>query len=140
MTNVRTRAEIIAELNEMKTRIDEILEQLGIEKNKAPDEIEDCLKKLRISPRYKGFEYLKIITKIRIKNPKITLQEAYAEIASPLNGTIYSIERNIRYAIQKGLVYADDNTIRKILGNIYLEERKITNSQFINALCSYLLS
>lgn len=104
--------------------------------------ISKLLKSLGVSPKMKGYHYLKHAIDIESDYcgdvQKVT-RRLYPQIANMFNVTPQSVERTIRQAIESGWLRCDIDSIREVFGDtISFEKGKPTNKEFITTVADYL--
>lgn len=104
-------------------------------------EIADVLKKLGVTPKISGYNYLRQAVLICIENegkPLRISKDIYPVIATKEGKTPAAIERGIRHAI--GNIYKKGNIkeMKKIFGN-NMKEDQLSNSDFIFTLADKFL-
>ena len=108
--------------------------------NLVTKEINRKFKILGISPRFKGYEFLKDAIEMVI-NDKSTIRKitkiVYPIIAEKYTTTPAGVERSMRYAIEKA--FDTSETINDYFGN-YLKNTKdnVTNLQFISIISEHI--
>ena len=102
-------------------------------------DIGDNLRKLGISPRYKGYQYLIDIVSIYIESGDKRLmitKDVYPATARKFKTSPYVIERNVRHAISIGW-RANKRAFDEIAG--FHLQRKPTNSEFADRFAHYMI-
>ena len=111
--------------NNKKTKLKKILELLNA---------------YGISGRLKGYGYIVKAVEIALEEENISnamTKQLYYTLSKEFDTSYGSIERNIRYAIQKGLDKASSNLPEELNS---LKERRHKNFEFIAAIASYILA
>lgn len=134
------KEEMIDEIMRIKKRLDELLEELGVEIDTPKNaKLNEILKRLGIYPNLKGYAYLTTAVEICTKNPDIITEglvtkRLYPGIAQKFDTTDTRVERAIRHAIEIGMRRGDKELLKEIFGT----KEKIKNSEFIATLVEYL--
>ena len=132
-----TKEELIREVIKMKERIEDILNQLGVNSEDSKEGIEGYLKQLGIFPDKIGYTYLKMAIEICMKKSGIMIcKDVYPEIAKQYNTSPACVEKNIRTAIKSGMSHGDKQIFDEIFGN----SERLTNTKFITTLAEYFSS
>lgn len=111
--------------NNKKTKLKKILELLNA---------------YGISGRLKGYGYIVKAVEIALEEENISnamTKHLYYTLSKEFDTSYGSIERNIRYAIQKGFDKASSNLPEELNS---LKERRHKNFEFIAAIASYILA
>ena len=111
--------------NNKKTKLKKILELLNA---------------YGISGRLKGYGYIVKAVEIALEEENISnamTKQLYYTLSKEFDTSYGSIERNIRYAIQKGFDKASSNLPEELNS---LKERRHKNFEFIAAIASYILA
>ena len=111
--------------NNKKTKLKKILELLNA---------------YGISGRLKGYGYIVKAVEIALEEENISnamTKQLYYTLSKEFDTSYGSIERNIRYAIQKGVDKASSNLPEELNS---LKERRHKNFEFIAAIASYILA
>ena len=93
-----------------------------------------------ISGRLKGYDYIVKAVEMALEEKNISsamTKQLYYTLSREFDTSYGSIERNIRYAIQKGFDKASSNLPEKLN---FLKERRHKNLEFIAAIASYILA
>lgn len=93
-----------------------------------------------ISGRLKGYDYIVKAVEIALEEENISnamTKQLYYTLSKEFDTSYGSIERNIRYAIQKGFDKASSNLPEELNS---LKERRHKNFEFIAAIASYILA
>lgn len=93
-----------------------------------------------ISGRLKGYDYIVKAVEIALEEENISnamTKQLYYTLSKEFDTSYGSIERNIRYAIQKGFDKASSNLPEELN---FLKERRHKNLEFIAAIASYILA
>lgn len=133
MTEMNTK-DLITELEQMKVRINEILEEL--KGGRDPDiqvDIERCLKNIGIPVKLKGYRYLVEAIKLELEKDGDTMvcKDIYTELAKKFNTSWNCVEKNMRAAIT---CYEDE----RLISQLFPEGTTITNSRFIKEVANYI--
>lgn len=130
-----TLREIVQNGNCRKIHIFEAGESPKMEFPTHYKDIREILKEIGIPCHIAGYKYIRDIIEILKKEPyKINklVKEIYVEIAFKNKTTPSSVERAIRYAIEKVFTYGDSEEIYKYFGSSYSKDKgKPTNKEFI---------
>ena len=111
--------------NNKKTKLKKILELLNA---------------YGISGRLKGYGYIVKAVEIALEEENISnamTKQLYYTLSKEFDTSYGSIERNIRYAIQKGFDKASSNLPEELNS---VKERRHKNFEFIAAIASYILA
>lgn len=109
--------------------------------NDLSSEISSCLLDLGISANLRGFTYLEdsVYNIINKKENIINIKNLYDKLAIKYNTTSYNVERDIRYAIDKGEKNEDYEVAYTIFRNsLDIKTNKKTNKIFIMTLANYI--
>lgn len=93
-----------------------------------------------MSSRLKGYDYIVKAVEMALEEKNISsamTKQLYYTLSREFDTSYGSIERNIRYAIQKGFDKASSNLPEKLN---FLKERRHKNLEFIAAIASYILA
>lgn len=93
-----------------------------------------------ISGRLKGYDYIVKAVEIALEEENISnamTKQLYYTLSKEFDTSYGSIERNIRYAIQKGFDKESSNLPEELN---FLKERRHKNLEFIAAIASYILA
>ena len=93
-----------------------------------------------MSSRLKGYDYIVKAVEMPLEEKNISsamTKQLYYTLSREFDTSYGSIERNIRYAIQKGFDKASSNLPEKLN---FLKERRHKNLEFIAAIASYILA
>lgn len=136
MTEMNTK-DLITELEQMKVRINEILEEL--KGGRDPDiqvDIERCLKNIGIPVKLKGYRYLVEAIKLELEEDGDTMvcKDIYTELAKKFNTSWNCVEKNIRQSIKDSALYGD----KRLISQLFPEGTTITNSRFIKEVANYI--
>lgn len=126
---------LIFELEEMKDRIDQILQELmGEEKGNM--KIERYLKFLGMPLDLKGYRYVADAIEMWLESEDILCKEMYFSIAERHKTSWNCVEKNMRTAIKR--VMSKGNT--SLLSRIFQDSDKstITNGKFIRTIGKYI--
>ncbi len=131
-----TKEELIREVMQMKERIEEIFNQLGVNSEEESTDIEGYLKQLGIFPDRLGYTYLKMAIEICMKKSGVRIcKDVYPEIAKKYHTSLACVEKNMRTAINVGMTYGNKKLYNEIFGN-----EKPTNTRFVTTLAEKLSS
>lgn len=98
--------------------------------------IGDFLRKIGMSPKYKGYGYLYYIFSITTKTPDYVYsltKTVYPLVVTKFKTTISGVERNIRFAIHKTWESGDKEFIGNIFGKHCINWPP-SNSEFISVV------
>lgn len=117
----------------------DLVKQKEVYKNKYEKMIVSALLDLGVSPRSKGYLFLRDAINIYIGHSDLMIKEIY-ELVSDYRSTEKSnVERNIRYAIEKAFDKGRINSQEKIFGNsINPDKGKPTNMEFIARVSDFV--
>lgn len=104
--------------------------------------ISDILLSLGVSPKLKGFNYLKSAISMYMADENLVrcfIKTIYPAVAEKFNTNASRVDRTIRYAIDKTFIQGNTDKINEIFGHIIDGNNyKVTNSQFIITIAMYI--
>ena len=125
----------ISELEGMKVRIEEILQEM-IGEEKARMKIERCLKSLGMSLNLKGYIYVAEAIEMWLESEDILLKEIYYSIAKKHNTSWNCVEKNMRSSIKKVMLKGNKTLLSKIFQNF--DKPTVNNGKFIKTIGNYI--
>lgn len=126
----------ISELEEMKVRIDEIVEALKGEET-VRMKIERYLKSLGMSLNLKGDIYVADAIEMCLESEDILLlKEIYFSIAEKHNTSWNCVEKNMRSAIKKVMTKGNQALLSKIFQDF--DKPTVNNGMFIKTIGNYI--
>lgn len=97
-----------------------------------------------IDPGLLGYDYLKEAVPMVYENREYLRNLTtmlYPEVAKRLGSTPHSVERAIRYSIERAFSNTDFDTLKSYFGNVICtHSEKVTNATFIAVVVEYIQS
>lgn len=139
--NTEELVALIKELgNSVKQENNSIIINTDNNKKTKLKKIFELLNAYGMSSRLKGYGYIVKAVEMALEEKNISsamTKQLYYTLSREFDTSYGSIERNIRYAIQKGFDKASSNLPEKLN---FLKERRHKNLEFIAAIASYILA
>ena len=139
--NTEELVALIKELgNSVKQENNSIIINTDNNKKTKLKKIFELLNAYGMSSRLKGYDYIVKAVEMALEEKNISsamTKQLYYTLSREFDTSYGSIERNIRYAIQKGFDKASSNLPEKLN---FLKERRHKNLEFIAAIASYILA
>lgn len=141
---VRKAMEVLNSISEQEWQ--EIEMQAVREQQKQEDSIEyvisQILKQMSISPKLKGYRYLRSAIQMAMDKPDIlqaTTKELYPRLARQYKDMPTRVERAMRHAIERAYTIGDANILHKYFGYaISNKTGKPSNTEFIATIADRL--
>ena len=139
--NTEELVALIKELgNSVKQENNSIIINTDNNKKTKLKKIFELLNAYGMSSRLKGYDYIVKAVEMALEEKNISnamTKHLYYTLSKEFDTSYGSIERNIRYAIQKGFDKASSNLPEELNS---LKERRHKNFEFIAAIASYILA
>lgn len=139
LKKIQEQDEKIMEVNDRIQKLEEKLlnfEKEDMKEKELKEKVTDILLEFRIFPTYKGFYYLREAILMTMEDPKLVMgavtKQLYPEIAKRYKTTSYSVEKDLRTAVEVAWRSKKECPIK------LLKDRKLTTSEFIAVVADYI--